>query len=322
MRVFISYRRDDSAAEAGRLADALVQRLGSKGVFQDVAAIGAGRDFTDAIEGALENCDAVLVVVGPDWLAAGPSGQPRLSEPDDYVRLELATALTLDIPVVPVLVGRAEMPAPGQLPEDIRALANRQAVVLRDDAWHRDVDGLVASVRGESPIPVPRRRRLVVVAAALGAAIAVGGLGWALWGGGGSSDNGGSNLAICEDPSLPQFQPLDLIDQATGGIALDGGTLKVTVEGGGFRELAPGRWEVVLNTRMTNETPGDEYHADWRYAGIAVDGQAYVPTCTKPEVVLGPGFNSDGRIGFEVDRDPEGVVALLLSDGDQIDLTS
>src|SRR5215207_2901668 len=95
MRVFVSYRRNDSSAWAGRLRDALAVRFGDDGVFQDVATMRPGETFTDEIDAALVQCDVALVVIGPGWITvAGPDGVPRLADPDDYVRREVQAALS------------------------------------------------------------------------------------------------------------------------------------------------------------------------------------------------------------------------------------
>lgn len=120
MQIFLSYRRGDVGGYAGRLSDALRQRLGTKSVFQDVTAIAPGQDYTAVIDQALDGCDAVLVMIGPGWHAAAtPQGTPRLFEADDYVRLELSRALHRNVPVIPVLVGGASLPAATELPDDL-----------------------------------------------------------------------------------------------------------------------------------------------------------------------------------------------------------
>jgi TIR domain len=174
VQVFLSYRRNDVGGYAGRLTDALLQRLGAKSVFQDVIAVAPGQDFTVELDRALDDSDAVLAVIGPGWLtAATPQGAPRLFEADDYVRLELARALNRNVRVVPVLVGGAALPAATDLPDELRGLVHRQAVVLHDETWHRDVDGLVGSLRGEPAVPPghgrwwPRRWGLIAAAAGL-----------------------------------------------------------------------------------------------------------------------------------------------------------
>jgi hypothetical protein len=189
VQVFLSYRRGDVAGHAGRLADALRQRLGANSVFQDVVAIAPGQDFTAAIDRALDDCDAVLAVIGPGWLTAvTPQGAPRLFQADDYVRLELARALTRDVRVIPVLVGGASLPAASELPDDLKGLVRRQAVVLHDETWHQDVNGLVGSLRGEPAVPTTRRpRRLVPGAAVAAVLVVVGAAAW-WWGVGGGGD--------------------------------------------------------------------------------------------------------------------------------------
>ena len=122
MKIFLSYRRDDAGGHAGRLADALRARLGPGGVFQDVSAIAPGEDFTVAIDRALDACDAVLAVIGRDWLdASSPEGGPRLQQPGDYVRLELARALQRGVPVVPCWSAGPRLPSAADLPDDLAA---------------------------------------------------------------------------------------------------------------------------------------------------------------------------------------------------------
>ncbi|HKO85770.1 MAG TPA: toll/interleukin-1 receptor domain-containing protein, partial [Actinomycetota bacterium] len=178
MRVFLSYRRGDVGGYAGRLTDALQQRLGAKNVFQDVTAIAPGQDYTAAIDRALDGSDAVLVMIGPGWLtAATPQGARRLFEADDYVRLEVGGALRRNVRVVPVLVGGASLPAAAELPNELKGLDQRQAVVLHDETWHQDVEGLVRSLRGEPAVSASRTRRwlvagaVVVVLAVVGVAV-------------------------------------------------------------------------------------------------------------------------------------------------------
>ena len=179
--VFISYRRDDSAGFAGRLADALEQRLGAGAVFRDVDDIQPGADFEAVIARGLDQVRAVLVVIGPGWLDAAVDGQRRLDRADDFVRREVEQALASGKPVVPVLVGGATMPAANALPVALRGLANRQALVLGDASWSADLARLgavlaqwVAPPAASAQLP---RRRWLVALLALGLAVG----GWLLW---------------------------------------------------------------------------------------------------------------------------------------------
>jgi len=148
-RLFLSYRREDSAGHAGRLADHLLDRFSSGSVFMDVESIGAGADFTTEIESAIGQADAVLVLIGPGWLEARTaSGSRRLNEPEDFVRREIEVALASEVWVIPVLVGGASMPAETELPESIAPLARRNALELLDRRWREDVDALVDVLEG------------------------------------------------------------------------------------------------------------------------------------------------------------------------------
>jgi hypothetical protein len=157
MRLFISYRRDEAAGFAGRLADALEATLGTGSVFRDVDDIAPGEDFVAAIERSLAEADALLVVIGRHWLdAADAAGRRRLDHPQDFVRLEVAHALQRGMRVVPVLVDHAAMPHESDLPADIAALARRQAVELTDARWNVDVQRLVEGL-GAARAPRPVR---------------------------------------------------------------------------------------------------------------------------------------------------------------------
>ena len=146
--IFVSYRRSDSQGEAGRLFDDLVKHFGEHMVFMDVVGIEAGRDFRKAIEESVAQCGALLVVMGPTWLnAKDENGARRLDDPADFVRIETASALRRDIPVIPVLVRAAEMPRAEQLPEAIRELAYRNCIELTHARWRSDIQLLVEALR-------------------------------------------------------------------------------------------------------------------------------------------------------------------------------
>jgi hypothetical protein len=142
--IYLSYRRSESAAYAGRLFDHLSRHFGRRSVFMDTATIRRGEDFPQAIEAALNACDVVLVVIGPTWATnTGHDGRCRLDDPKDWVRLEVAAALRRDILVVPVLVEGARLPDPASLPEELRALCQRNACELSDLRWAFDFRELV-----------------------------------------------------------------------------------------------------------------------------------------------------------------------------------
>lgn len=150
--VFISYRREDSSYIAGRLHDRLAAALGPERIFRDVDAMKPGVDFTERIGDAVGSCEALLAIIGNDWLSARSAhGGRRIDEPEDWVRLEIAAALTRGILVVPVLVENARMPTEAELPDDLRPLARRNAMDLTDRRWREDTENLLEIVREAMP---------------------------------------------------------------------------------------------------------------------------------------------------------------------------
>jgi hypothetical protein len=131
-RVFISYRRQETAWPARQLYDLLEAELGADRVFKDVDDIEPGDDFVERVESAVASCDVLLALIGPQWLTMIDSrGARRLDDPEDFVRLEVETALTRDdVRVIPILVDNAKMPSPQELPEGLAALTRRQAVEI------------------------------------------------------------------------------------------------------------------------------------------------------------------------------------------------
>jgi hypothetical protein len=138
--IFISYRRGDSEGQARALSLELANYVGEKSVFMDVDSIALGRDFRQSLHESLESCDAVLALIGPNWLdIKDATGRRRLDDPDDFVRQEIAVALKRNIPVTPVLLQGTSMPAEERLPDDLKDLAFRNGFELSHMRWHSDV---------------------------------------------------------------------------------------------------------------------------------------------------------------------------------------
>ena len=147
-KVFISYRRRDTAGHAGRVYDAMASEFDERNVFMDVD-MPPGVDFVDRITQAVGACHVLLVVMGPRWATLlDEEGNVRLEEAEDFVRLEVETALRRpDVTVIPLLVAGAQMPEPERLPEGLRPLVRRNALELSDMRWRFDIQRLVATLR-------------------------------------------------------------------------------------------------------------------------------------------------------------------------------
>jgi hypothetical protein len=148
-RVFISYRRDDTAPVARLIYDRLWRVLSKTNVFFDVSTIHGGEDFKQKIASEIGKSDAALILIGERWLIKTPAGQVRIWEPDDYVRAEVREALAQHIRVIPILVSGAEMPKPEQLPEDIQIVTTKNALSLRHESFDDDAEKILATVLGE-----------------------------------------------------------------------------------------------------------------------------------------------------------------------------
>src|SRR5271165_5420249 len=148
-QIFISYRRDDASFPAGRIYDHLVTRFPQNQVFMDVDNLDPGIDFVEAIEGSVGSCEVLVAVIGQRWLtSADEKGRRRLDNPNDFVRLEVATALKRGIRVIPVLVERALVPESDQLPDDLKALGRRNALEISHNRFNTDVARLVKAIEG------------------------------------------------------------------------------------------------------------------------------------------------------------------------------
>jgi hypothetical protein len=239
-KVFISYRRQGTAMHAGRLYDAMAARFGDHNVFMDLE-MAPGVDFVERITTAVGACRALLVVIGPEWIG---SATPRLADPDDFVRLEVETALrAADVTVIPVLVAGARMPDADELPETLRPLLRRNAIELSDLRWRYDCGRLMTALDellGERdphpapPLPPPSRALLPLwiegVAVAVGAGMLARALGDPI-----KASAGAKDLTVA----------LTLVARRAEVWAVVGGALALwlSVRRGGRRRLL---WRVIL----------------------------------------------------------------------------
>jgi hypothetical protein len=146
-RIFISYRRDDSSASAGRIFDRLKSRFGENCVFRDLDTIAPGAEFAKVIAEQIVRCDVLIAVIGKYWLTArNADGHRRLDDPADFIKAEIGEALKLDKLVIPCLVEGVAMPKQSQLPVEIAALAGRNAIEISETRFDYDVDRLIQAI--------------------------------------------------------------------------------------------------------------------------------------------------------------------------------
>ena len=175
-KIFISYRRTDSAAYAGRLFDRLRKHYGDAEVFMDLEGIEPGAEFGKVIGDKARAAEVLIALIGKDWVTSThPDGSRRLDDPNDLVVREIETGLTANVRVIPVLAGKASMPMRQELPDRIAALAERNAIELSDQRFHADVDRLIQVIDRSVPGARPRGRlRWALAAAAVVAALMAG----------------------------------------------------------------------------------------------------------------------------------------------------
>jgi hypothetical protein len=143
-KIQICYRRKDSSAWAGRLCDRLIARFGRNNIFMDYDSFPLGVDFVKAIRERVESCDVLISVIDKRWLTT--FHEKRRRRIDDFLLIEMMTALKRGVPVIPVLVDGASMPRERDLPDDLKALVRRNALEVRHDSFGGDSERLIAAV--------------------------------------------------------------------------------------------------------------------------------------------------------------------------------
>jgi TIR domain len=145
-RIFVNYRRGDTAYAAGWLYDRLAEHFGGQ-VFKDVDSIEPGEDFVEKITHAVASCDVLLALIGDRWLTiTDADGTRRLDNPDDFVRLEIEAGLTRDVRVIPILVAGTSMPDASDVPASLAKLVRHQALVLSPSHFNADLSPLLRAL--------------------------------------------------------------------------------------------------------------------------------------------------------------------------------
>ena len=147
-KIFVCHRRENTADVSGRIFDRLVMNYGSQQILKDLDSIPLGVDFREYLGRIVSECDVFLVVIGPGWLDA-EGDTSRLEDPGDFVRIEIESALTREIPIVPLFVGGASMPSAEDVPQSIRPVVYRNGIPVRSDPdFHTDMDRVIAGLDG------------------------------------------------------------------------------------------------------------------------------------------------------------------------------
>ncbi|MDZ4760049.1 MAG: toll/interleukin-1 receptor domain-containing protein [Alphaproteobacteria bacterium] len=150
-KIFISYRRDDSKYQADRLHQSLMRvgRVPKRDIFIDIDNIPVGVDFVEYLDGQVKQCDVLLALIGPDWLTvANPrTGQRRLDDPKDFVRIEIASALKRGIQVAPVMLDGTPFPSEDNLPDELKPLTRRHGVDLRRESFDADAERMIRKLK-------------------------------------------------------------------------------------------------------------------------------------------------------------------------------
>ena len=165
--IFLNYRRTEALKDARHLYRELLRHFPEQ-IFMDAPGTAGGQHFPDLLKRKVQECRVLVAVIGPEWhrLADG-SGRVRLDQEDDWVRLEIATALQRGIPVIPALIDGARMPVVGQVPAVLHGLLNHQAVKLDlDEFFEASIEKLCVAIRialaaetTGTPAPPPRHSR-------------------------------------------------------------------------------------------------------------------------------------------------------------------
>jgi len=171
-KIFVNYRRDDSAAHALNIAQYLEREFGSPNVFIDVDRIRSGQAFAQVLAEKLGDCAVLIAVIGPSWLnVKDETGRRRIDDAEDWVRLEIEQALARKIAVIPALVGGASIPKKSDLPASLAPLVERHAITVTTNGFRHEMSGLAQDIRSILPQSRLKSRGAAALAAVLAAGI-------------------------------------------------------------------------------------------------------------------------------------------------------
>lgn len=291
--IFISYRREDSAGHAGRLFDYLKYRLGNRQMFMDMGRIDPGVDFHSAITEALARCGALIVMIGPRWLAARDERGTRLDQPNDWVRVEIEIALKRRLRVIPVLIGGARPLTPEQLPSSLAPLARLQAIELHDSSWDTDVDRLLRLLNVSVSSRAALRIAIGVALAAITITVTL-----ALWESGPkSTGSGGEEAGPGVLLKLDGLTPEKLESIARNYYGLNPLILRNFLPILQKKKIAPGQFDAALKQLSTKLASRRDYYTTMGHASDY--GLPGTDLAKKAEAALQEGRFEDAKTLYE-----------------------
>jgi hypothetical protein len=147
--VFLNYRRADAEAHTGRLHEVLQRRYGDEQVFMDQFSIRPGEVSAWTMQQAVARCDVMVSVIGPNWLTIEDKrGAKKLEDKWDFVRREICAALDRSIPIVPLLVGGAQVLThdAGLYHYELQGLEQLQFHHVTTKHWSADVEAVIEEI--------------------------------------------------------------------------------------------------------------------------------------------------------------------------------
>ena len=275
------------------------------------------------VEAAIATSDAVLIVIGADWLrVADTDGGRRIDHENDFVRLEVSVALSSGVPVVPVLVDGAVLPSHDELPVEMSGMLGRHAVTIRDTSWHQDVGDLIRRLKGEERLASPARRWPLFVGVGLllllltVAAIVR------------NPENASTgDLPDCEQPDDGWAQVELAADPTDEIINDDGHTVEFEVLRAAFLADTAGTAQVVVRVKATNGNESQQGDDDIFFFGsgdsdsLLIDGVQFNADCFGPVVgrqSLDPGESAIAWTGFATTSVQTGATLQIELESDGI----
>ncbi len=304
--LFLSYRRDDSGAETGRLYDRLVEQFGAANIYRDIDSTPLGADFPGIIRHRVAQCNAMIAVIGPNWFGRRADGLRRIDDPYDWVRIEVTEALKRGVLVVPVLVNGAVMPTTADLPDDLEMLSSRQDVNLSLEGWRSEVEKLVARIDEHINPPAAWARSPLLIAASSGVLSLIGGL--------------VSITVQCYQPNIDSEVQWSIVIATLNG-ALSAALLAVVVSAARRSVWPLGHTVAVaavvgaFQNAVLGIAPNSDGYIFVTYpAGFAMSAfAAMVPTYSPQHIVMGTFVGALGGLAVAVDLGSIVVDALSIA---------